>query len=70
MLVYFFCLTYGMYFTTIYQFISRNRVLLMDIEAYDERLYYKGRRAGSLYSIYFQTEANARLLDGTKLADC
>jgi len=70
MLIYFFCLTYGMYFATIYQFISRNRVLLMDIKEYDEKLYYKGRRAGSLYSIYFQMEANARLLAGTKLADC
>jgi hypothetical protein len=69
MLVYFFCLSYGIYFATIYQFLF-SPLFLKTYNKFDERTYYKGRRPWDLYSIYFRVEATARYFAGVPLADC
>lgn len=60
MLLYFFCLSYGIYFATIFQFLAYHSLFLIKYLRVNEVEYYRGRQVGSIYSIHFQASAIAR----------
>lgn len=64
MLVYFFCITYGIYLATILEFIFFTDIFFIKNHEFGEFDFYKGRKPWDVYSIDLYWEANLKVLSG------
>ena len=64
MLVYFLCLTYGIYLATIIDFISFTDIFLVKVPFIGEFDFYWGRQVGYIFDIDVYYEHKSRLLSG------
>ncbi len=67
MLIYFFTITYGIYLSTLIEFLGFTEIFLINSYEFGEFDFYLGRVPGEIFDIYVYYEFTARIFNGLGL---